>query len=446
MKKLLVLTAKKISPWASCQVISSNLHKVYSKLPRDKFDVQFFPIDQNFVKNGNADEILLLSNKIAEYRPDEMVFLDHLPHPMEVLSFLRYFTRKEKFPTLVFHVYGDFTFYAHDWIKLGEFIEGSKSRLIVASDSQRKLLDYFLTDSQTLYKYLFPVNSLEYYFDEDERDRFRFENNIGKSDKVVLYSGRISLQKNVDILISEFVKIYKQSTSPLKLWIVGSFDDLGAPFQGVFTRDGYMFSKIQGIMDKLPDDIKSSIRFFGHQKKSDLRRIKNAADLFISLSLYHDEDYGMSPAEALSCGLPCLLTDWGGYSSFPSAKWNAQLIDVKLTEFGHEINTPQLGFLFNELILLNINNNDRKKWSTAFLEEFSIEGSVNKLATIFENEARLFKGFNFNLNQLSSSYWCPRPFIELNKKLSPSDTNFYSKVYSNYISKHFSGGLDDSNK
>jgi hypothetical protein len=91
MKKLLVLTAKKISPWASCQVISSNLHKVYSKLPRDKFDVQFFPIDQNFVKNGNADEILLLSNKIAEYRPDEMVFFRSFASSHGSIKFLTLF-------------------------------------------------------------------------------------------------------------------------------------------------------------------------------------------------------------------------------------------------------------------------------------------------------------------------------------------------------------------
>jgi len=50
----------------------------------------------------------------------------------------------------------------------------------------------------------------------------------------------------------------------------------------------------------------------------------------VSLSLYHDEDFGMSPAEAALCGLPLVLTDWGGYAGFRDYSLACDLVPVRI--------------------------------------------------------------------------------------------------------------------
>ncbi|MFN7453061.1 MAG: glycosyltransferase [Pseudobdellovibrionaceae bacterium] len=37
---------------------------------------------------------------------------------------------------------------------------------------------------------------------------------------------------------------------------------------------------------------------------------------YLSLSHYEFEDLGIAPCEAISAGMPCILSDWGGYSDF----------------------------------------------------------------------------------------------------------------------------------
>lgn len=435
-KKLLIITAKQISLWGSCKVISSNLQKAYANLDASDFEVRFVSIDKYFESKALSEEVKQLATTILEFNPDEIVFSDHLPHPNSIIKHLLFFIKKNALPVMVFHIYGDFTFYAADWFKLGEMLAGCRVRLIVASEAQKKLVQCFLEGSECLEKYLFPVDSSQYYFSEDERQGFRRENNIRDHEQVILYTGRVSLQKNVDVLISNFVKMCKSSPFPVKLWVVGSFDDLGAEFQGIHTRDGYMFSKIQKLLENIPDIAKSSIQFWGHQEKETLRKLNNAADMFMSFSLYHDEDFGMSPAEALSCGLPTLLTDWGGYSSFASSnRWNAQLVDVDFTEYGLEINAAQIVSFFKEQGLSYINKNDRERWSEAFLSAFSIEGSTGYLADILKKPVKAFKGFNLHLNQFSAYYWGYKKGSEVNLKLSPSSDSYYSNIYSNYVSR-----------
>ena len=84
-------------------------------------------------------------------------------------------------------------------------------------------------------------------------------------------------------------------------------------------------------MSLLPDKIKSKIIFQPFAPLEDLKTIYNACDCFVSLSTYHDEDYGMSVIEALSCGLPLVLSDWAGYSGFQSRAVDAiKYVDCKL--------------------------------------------------------------------------------------------------------------------
>jgi glycosyltransferase involved in cell wall biosynthesis len=435
-KKFLIIRSIKESKWGSCKVITPNIIKAYETLQGPEFFIKYFDIADD-VQKADAFEgtnyLSDLSDVIKTWNPTELVFADHHPPPASVLLFLKNFMPLSELPPIIFHIYGDFTFYAGPWSFLGKKLLKHPVKFIVASESQNKLLDFFIKDPSSIEQYLFPYSSETYYFDELERNAMRAKENISDVEKILLYSGRISLQKNVDMLLREFADL-SETDSLLRLWIVGSFDDVGAGFMGVKTNDGYLFSKYEQILNSFPEKTIKKIKFWGYQTKNDLRMIKNASDYFISLSLYHDEDYGMSPAEAMACGLPALLTDWGGYSSFQSKKRSCSLIPVQINEFGIGMEMNSIRSFLNDKN--NLKNSLRRKIdSIDFSNEFSIVGSSGKLLEIVNKPFVEFEGFKLELDQFSYEYWTPRAG-EISLELTPSSENYYATVYRNYISNN----------
>ncbi len=437
MKRLLVIRSNKESSWGSCKVISPNLQECYRRLKGSTCDVRFFEIDKDFLReDALRDDIFIISlaSEIKDFDPTELVFVDHVPHVVDLLNFLSIYIPIKDMPPFVFHVYGDFTFYSQSWSNISESLKGHSVKFIVASEAQEKMIKSFSNKDTCVERFLFPVDETEYYYDHDERVSTRQEAGVKDYEVVILYAGRISLQKNVEKLIKEYSEIFSTSTFPTKLWIVGAFDDFGAPFQGVLNHEGYMFSKIDQVINSLPENVAASIKFWGHQPKQVIRELNNASDMFMSLSLYHDEDFGMSPAEALACGVPTLLTDWGGYSSFVSKRWFCNLLPIKLTPFGHELMVSRVLDFYNLYSLSYINKIDRKRWSDEFLKEFSISAGTEKLKKIIEKDFEKFQGFNWSLEHFARVYWSVSHGKEINVHLTPSDDNIYFHVYKNYIS------------
>lgn len=436
--KLLIIKSSTESKWGSCKVISPNLHKLYQGLGVG-FELDWFELPEDLLKGemkSNSSLVADLFRHIEATGPDRLIFVDHLPPPPVVLSFLSMQTKLTKVPPIIFHLYGDFTYFSKQWSYLNEVLEGHPVRFVVASDSQKRLVNEFLTDDfkakSPIEKLCFPVNAKDYFFNIKERAEMRAELGLTDDDIVILYSGRISLQKNVDLLINEFLKIKKEGKR-YHLWVVGSFDDVGADFIGYESYPGYMFAKIQSILDGCSADELKRIKFFGHLGKGALRVTKSAADIFASFSLYHDEDYGMSPAEALATGLTSILTDWGGYSSFASSrKWHCDLLSVDLSEFGFELGVNS----FVELAENYVGKSDAVRFnhSKEFLAQFSIEPNIEVLREILKKEGVPFSGFSWLLEQHAFAMNENWSKIKYNKFLAPMDKGYYPQLYNNYIS------------
>ncbi len=436
--KLLIIKSSTESKWGSCKVISPNLHKLYHGLGKG-FELDWFELPEDLMKGEMKSYSSLVSElykHIEATKPDRLVFVDHLPPPPVVVSFLLIQAQLSKLPPMIFHLYGDFTYFSKQWNYLNEVLEGHPVRFIVASDSQERLVNEFLADDfkaqRPIDKLCFPVNAKDYFYSSKDRTDLRAEMGLGEDDVVVLYSGRISLQKNVDLLINEFLKIKKEGKR-FHLWVVGAFDDVGADFIGYESYPGYMFAKIQTILDGCSQDELKRVKFFGHLGKASLRVTKAAADIFASFSLYHDEDYGMSPAEALATGLTSILTDWGGYSSFASSdKWHCELVSVGLSEFGFELGTQS----FIDLVENYAGKSDNLRFSHSkeFLAKFSIEGNIDVLREILKKDGVPFTGFTWLLEQHAFAMNENWSKIKYNKFLAPRDKGYYPQLYNNYIS------------
>lgn len=123
--------------------------------------------------------------------------------------------------------------------------------------------------------------------------------------KIVLFVGRIEPLKGIDVLIYALkILLVKNPKSTLCLWIVG----------GNVTREINEWSKELQKLEQLRRilQIKTSVKFVGRKKQTDLPYYYAAADVVAMPS--HYESFGLTALEAMACGTPVITTDATGVS------------------------------------------------------------------------------------------------------------------------------------
>ncbi len=120
---------------------------------------------------------------------------------------------------------------------------------------------------------------------------FHFNPQKEKDSKVLamLYTGRISSDKNIEFLLQVFLQLRHKNPN-FELWMAG---------------DGPLMHQLDKSF--LSD---SSIRWFGRLERSKLVELYQKADLFVFPS--NSDTFGMSVLEAQLCGLPAIVSNKGG--------------------------------------------------------------------------------------------------------------------------------------
>lgn len=316
MKKIAVVRQTHPSEWASCRSISKNLREAY---------LQAFVNSEvrEFTSNSGMSHFETFSEarQISAFAPEAIVFLDHAPHPSAMIAALsECLGSSVTRPRLVFHFYGDLTLFAEQWLAAEAALRGFHCQFICASERQCSLLAGFLEKSANVLHWIpFPVDVQRFSFSPDERGKAKrgFMKSEGDGDYVFLYTGRLSLQKNVLPLARAFADYVEHWNPNSQLWLSGPVDDLGIPYLGKRPLDGLMSFDLASLLGgKLKSQSAQRIRIFDNCNADELVPLYRAADAYVSLSTHNDEDYGMAPAEAAACGLPLVLSDWGGFASF----------------------------------------------------------------------------------------------------------------------------------
>lgn len=436
---MVVFYSKAPSRWASCRSIAFNLRTAYKEAAKlqsleDLIEIGIDPKEVR--KDLLLDQYLeKVASEVVNLKPKKLVFLDHTPHP---LSLMRAIKRKNprllKTAAVYFHVYGDFTLNSLAWAELFTEFRGSNINLICASKRQQNLVNSLLKkrvqDGASVIP--FPVDQRTFFYSSELRDQVRAQLGF-KNHFVVLYSGRLSLQKNILFLIEEFSRFAQKSPKAVLL-LGGEIDDMVSPVFGSQLPLGAHFKLLNESWSQLEPDIRKRISFLGNLDQERLCELYNASDLLFSPSLYHDEDFGMSAAEALVCGLPCLLTDWGGYTSFRDIASNVELLAVNLNNQGFKISKSEVQKKLKLFSTLELSGEERGRCAELARARLSTK-AIGRLVyeRVFASPSRKkFAGASERLRALGASVSGKAD------PLTPGKKGVYHHTY-----KHYYGTLHD---
>lgn len=385
--KIALVYAFQDSDWFSCTVILKNLIETYEK----RFGAEnILHINHSSARFTRGKDY----NKIINDKVEKIIFLSHKPTPLKFLTTLSNLDGSELAPNrdYIFHIYGDFPLYLQEWRAVFKLLTEKKVKLICASTAQKKMIEKFFIQTNIVYECPFPVNNKQFYYDESLRKSTREHFNISDSAKVFLYTGRLSYQKKITDLVEKFCIALAEKIIPhdSKLMLVGSFDNLGVLYLGTSRILGEYFREVERVICRY-EKFRGNIHFIPNVAHSELNAIYNCADVFFSLGTYHDEDFGMSVAEGICCGLSAVLTKWAGYRSFQLSDHPecCELIPVQLDLREPKIDDNQVLPAMKRVLEVSHGRADQAKWAQ---DKFSIEACMDILGNILNSQVETFQG------------------------------------------------------
>lgn len=405
--KIALIRKTETSEWVSCRSITNNLEIMYKS--RFGEDVKVWTVPENVDKFANYR----VFSEIKDKKIDLVVFIDHKPTPLKLIQSMDK-AFKDYSPQIIFHVFGDFTLFSPEWNAVSDELSRRNCHFIAASGAQRKLLSHFIP-AENLDVLPFPLAS-DFAYSKDLREKTRTSLGFG-DEYIFIYSGRISIQKNVIDLMKSFHSSVNQFGVEAKLLICGEFDDLGVPFLGKVMPHGH----IERSFFQELEDCSGNVMYLGNKSHDELKALYCASDSFVSLSTHNDEDYGMSPAEALSCGLPCLLSSWGGFNTFSEYfPQNVSLVPVEIQD--ESIEPDLVNFRKQIVASKRLTELEREALSNDSLRVLGFKAAGESVTKILPR-IKQFEGFLPEFKRFSASF-------ELNPKAPfRSGLGGYSELY-----------------
>lgn len=373
-KKKIILLTSSFQDQDSVRTIVENLIACYKRDPSCSVYV-------HNCESGSIDQ-----KKLA--LPTNLIIV----HPLVVLneSFKHIIHSMPLEVKIRFHIFGDFVRKSNFFLKLNSLLVGRNVQFITASHAYKTLVDRSL-DGVRSEIFRFPINEKTFFYSESARKKFRKNHNLTDTDKVFIYTGRLSPQKNILLLLQVFSKLHKKNKD-VKLILIGNIDDFEAPtfFEKNYIAGEY-FSELSTFIktNNVPN-----ITFLPRLNHKLLNHAYNGADYYINLSLYHDEDYGYSPIEALFTGCPVILSSWGGFKDLkPITALKNGIFYNKVSFSGNELNVSVQGLVKKCQEALETKKINRAHNAKKTSAQYGLAASGQKLKKIPESNT-VFRGFS----------------------------------------------------
>ncbi len=213
---------------------------------------------------------------------------------------------------------------------------------------------------------------------------------------------------------------------------MGDADKVGEPYLLKGEWEGEYFHKLLGVYENLPENEKQYISFEGFKPNDQLNAYYNAADCLVNISVHNDEDYGMSCAEALATGLPMIITNWAGLTSFRRKPYEESilLVPVRLGPKGKLIKLSALTESL-EKFYRNPPPQDRQTIARASLEYTGLS-HVAEVVKKNTDTGKIFKGFRSLMHEAAGNakYQNNHTFYDIKKK---KYNDLFFKVYAHYV-------------
>lgn len=180
-------------------------------------------------------------------------------------------------------------------------VAGSTTVLAISADNRDLALEQLPMAAGKLL--LLPNGYNEDIFYREEADKTALFDSLGlpyRGEYIVLFAGKLAAFKGVDTLLRTARRYERLTELEIITLIAG---------------DGEERERLSELHKQL--GLRNTF-FLGNQKQDELRRLYNAADVFVIPS--RREPFGLVALEAMACGLPVVGSNEGGLPEFISSK------------------------------------------------------------------------------------------------------------------------------
>ena len=217
-----------------------------------------------------------------------------------------------QYDRIIFWCYGDLGWNIPFWQSIENELKGKIITWVVASQRWQKLAAQFIPDENiALIPHPFSITPPSL-----NRNDARLKLGWSENDKVLVYCGRRSQQKNIPRLWQLWKELRNNVTNPVKLALVGDWCDYGIP-QMPEKKQPISFQK--KMWHELWSMFSDDLFLFGQIEHDKFSDVLLAGDVVVSFSTFLEEDFGLALREARLMGTPVVATNWGGHADIKDA-------------------------------------------------------------------------------------------------------------------------------
>jgi glycosyltransferase involved in cell wall biosynthesis len=302
MKKIGIITTRQNFAWISMQEVFPQIEECWAKTHTDSkiINVDFEPLREYIKFIISCDVLILIAFNETISR-----LIIHLRKTLNI-----------QIP-LILHLYGYATIACWPLKRFGMLeVLNAGDVFIGTCPGDLKCMELSFKNSQTLnipYPYI----------------PYDFEKKLIKRERVFAYIGRISDQKNVEIIIEAYKLLlnFENSKNIPPLLIYGKEDFLGWPNCGIEASN--CLEKIKKLITEY--SLTDRVLLMGFEERENIYHNIGKDHIFLSASTHSDENFGMAAMRSLAIGGNAVLSSWGGHIVFKNKHPDrVELIDVEL--------------------------------------------------------------------------------------------------------------------
>jgi len=184
----------------------------------------------------------------------------------------------------------------------------ANTSFLVCTDFEKRRIERMLCGAAPFLGVFTPRIDTHIFYPPSNKERLkaREKYSVGENDIHLVYAGRWLATKGICQVIRA-LSIWPSNN--VRFTIAGNFCP-DFPIESVWARhDCFEQFFMSEIAETAPAGL---VNLLGPLQPGGLRELYWSADAFVYPSVHEDENFGMAPREAALCGLPCIVTDFGG--------------------------------------------------------------------------------------------------------------------------------------